>query len=372
MKAYVLTFIICLLLCTISDMLFNKKKANLFKIFMSLAIIVLCLLAALRSEYVGRDVHNYLTMLFRDFSSGVSFIDELRSTRAGGIEPLFMLLVLIFSKFKSLNIVFFFVQLAIVLPIFIFSYHLKKDKGIPITLTIFVFLMTMYVYSFSMMRQSIAISIGLLSLYYYMNENKKISYLLFFIAFLFHRTSIIIIVMFISYNYVFKNKKNRVIYLFFTLIIGAMVGLFLPNIVSLLPGKYSLYLGSEYETSFNYFSLLKKMTFLIPAFFLINGTTNKNSEDNKMILFSLFLMIYDIMFYLFGLKVPEVSRICLYFTNISYFLFIPILIKRIKPKIVGELLITILLFFFWHHMTTGNNEADIYPDKSDVASFLND
>lgn len=372
MKAYIITFIICLLLCIVSDLFFNKKRFKMSKIFLLFSILVLCTLAALRSEYTGRDVHNYLTMLFRDFSSGISLFDEIKSVRAGGIEPLFMLLVLVFSKFNNLNIVFFFVQLAIVLPIFIFSYEYKKEKQVPITLTIFIFLMTMYVYSFSMMRQSIAIAIGLLTLFYYMKDKKKISYILLAISFLFHRTAIIVVVILFLYNCIFKNKLNKYMYLFIVLVIGLVVGLLLPYIVSLLPSKYSLYLGSQYETSFNYFSLLKKMTLFFSALLLTIGSIDKNSDENKLILFSLFIIIYDIMFYVFGLRVPEISRICLYFTNISYFIFIPILTNRIKPKIIGEVFVVALLFFLWHRMTTGNNEADIYPYRSDIAPYLND
>ena len=113
MKVYILTFTICL----ISDLLFNRGKIKLSKTFLVFAITLLCLLAAFRNKYVGRDIYNYLSMLFRDFTSGVSLIDELKSTRANGIEPLFMFLVLIFSKFNNLNVVFFFVQFAIVLHV---------------------------------------------------------------------------------------------------------------------------------------------------------------------------------------------------------------------------------------------------------------
>lgn len=372
MKAYILTFLISLFLCFFSDMYFNNKQYRKSKFFLFLAMFTLCLIAAFRDEYVGRDIHNYLTLLFRDFSNGVSLLEEMKSTRASGIEPLFMLLVLFASKFNNLNIVFFFVQLAIVLPVFIFAYKNKKIKNVPITFTIFIFLMSMYAYSFSMMRQSISICICLLSLFYYMNDKKIKSYFLLIIAFLFHRTSVILVSIYLLYNFIFKNKKNRFLYLFITIIMCFIVGLILPKFVSLLPAKYSMYLGSNYETSFNLFSLMKKMFFLILSFFLLKGNMNIESLDYKMILFSIFLVIFDIAFYIFGLQVPEISRLCLYFTNIFYFIFLPILITKVKPRCIGYGSVVLLLFFFWFHMTTGNNEADIYPYRSDLIPFLND
>lgn len=372
MKAYILIFITSLFFCILSDFNYNKKKFIFSKMFLMITVIALCLLAAFRTEYVGRDIHNYLTLLFRDFSSGITLLEELKSTRASGIEPLFMLLVLIASKFKSLNVVFFFVQLAITLPIVIFAYNLKKTKNVSISFTIFIFLMTMYAYSFSMMRQSIAISLCLLSLFYFMNDERKKSYVLFIISFFFHRTSIIMIAIYMIYHFVFENERNRFLYLFLTICVCIGVGIFLPVLVSLLPAKYSMYLGANYETSFNFFSLFKKIIFFVPALFFTIGTEDKKSYNYKILLFSTFLFLMDIVFYLFGLRVPEISRMCLYFTDISYFIFLPILCTKIKPKMIGYALVTILMMFFWVHMTTGNNEADIYPYKSDIVPFLND
>ena len=374
MKAYILTFILCTLFCYISDLFFSKKNHLMTKISMVISIFILCLLAALRSEYVGRDVHNYLTMLFRDFSNGISLIDELKSVRARGIEPLFMLLVLLTSKFHNLHLVFFFVELAVDMPIFILAYQLKMKNNIYITLTVFLFLMTMYAYSFSMMRQSIAIAIGMLALFYYTQSRKKTSLALLVVAFLFHRTAVIIILLLFTYGYILKTKNDKQLYLyvFITIVLGAFIGLLLPNLVSFLPDKYSIYLDPKYRTSFNFISLMKKMVFLLPTTLLISNYKDNNSEEKMMIWFSQFLIVFDIIFYLFGLRVPEISRICLYFSNYYYFILIPILVRRIKPKVLGVSMMIVLLFFMWHHMTTGNNQADIYPYKSDIIQFLNE
>ena len=371
MKAYIITIVLCMILCIISDVFMNKKKYKTTVVFMSFAVTALCLLAAFRSEYVGRDVHTYLTILFDDFSKGTSLIAEIQSTHAGGIEPLFMLLVYLTSGFGSLNVVFFFIQLAVTLPVFIYGYKTKKEDNVPISLTTFIFLMTMYVYSFSMMRQSIAISFCLLSLHYYKKKNNKISFLLLLIAFLFHRTALIMLLIMFLYRVSCSSKRNSALSAFIVLMVSVLAGALLRSIVSILPSKYSIYLGGSFDTSFNVASLFKKCIPLVISLIFSVKALLRNSGEKNLLLFSFFLAVYDILFYFFGLNVSEISRICLYFTDILYFTFAPIVIRKVRPIAISATLLVVMLSVFWVHMLVINNEADTYPYKSDVMPVLN-
>ena len=369
MKAYILTFIVTILLALISDYLLKKGNIKTAKLFLFMSLLVPCFIAGVRNEYVGKDVHNYLSLLYRDFSNGASFLSEYKMYGLSGVEPLFMLLVYFPSKLSNFNIVFFIVELAVVLPVYYFAY--KQKDNIPIPLTIFIFLLTMYCYSLSMMRQSVAITICLLGTYYLVNNNFKKSFFSIILAFFFHRTAIIYLMVLILGYIIFKTKKNKVLYLFLLLGGAIIVSISAPIIISFLPSKYSNYLDARWESAVNVLSLIKKIIWIIPLL-LCYVKINESSDSSKKntLLFCIFMVFFDIVFYLIGIKVPTVSRISLYFSNISLFFVIPEILKMFKQKCIITSLCCILLIFFWHHMII-NDDAGVYPYKSDVIQFLN-
>ena len=294
MKAYILNFIICMLLSFISDVMFKKNKKKIGIIFVILIVLVMSTIAGVRSETVGTDIHNYVTSLFKySYQLHVGIFDIYSKF---GVELGFTLLVFISSKFGDLNLVLFFIQIAVVLPIVLYSYKMKEK--VPISINIFIFLMTMYSYSFSMMRQSVAISIGLLSVYYFKNDDRKRGFLSIFIAYLFHRTSIILIVFYYLIKYVYYENKNSYFYLFIIMFLFFTLSILLPNLISLLPVKYSNYLDSRFVSSVNFYSMIKKIIWIIPVTICLLKTRISNLEMKNDLFFSMLLIVLDILTYL--------------------------------------------------------------------------
>ena len=137
MKAYIVNFILCMLLSFIADVMFKKNKKRMGIIFIILTILVMGIIAGVRSENVGTDIHNYVTSLFEYSYQLHTGIFDIYSKF--GVELGFTILVFISSRFGDLYLVLFFIQLAIVLPIAIYSYKVKEQ--IPISINIFIFLM---------------------------------------------------------------------------------------------------------------------------------------------------------------------------------------------------------------------------------------
>ena len=368
MKAYIVNFILCMLLSFIADVMFKKNKKRMGIIFIILTILVMGIIAGVRSENVGTDIHNYVTSLFEYSYQLHTGIFDIYSKF--GVELGFTILVFISSRFGDLNLVLFFIQLAIVLPIAIYSYKVKEQ--IPISINIFIFLMTMYSYSFSMMRQSVAISIGLLSVYYFKHNDRKKGFLSIMVAYLFHRTSIILLVFYYLIKYIYYQNKNSYFYLFIIMLLFFILSILLPNLISLLPIKYSNYLESRFVSSVNFYSLVKKVIWIIPIIICLLRIRHCNSEKKNDLLFSMLLIILDVLTYLIGIRVPTVSRLALYFTNISCFVYFPYILKMFKPRLFSQTLFIFVMIFLWWHMTTNDRSANIYPYKSEIITFLND
>lgn len=367
MKAYIINIILCLFFSIVSDAAYKKKKNKIGTFFLILVALTMSIISGLRSETVGTDIHNYVISLFKDFSMyGNGIVSNYTKF---GVEIGFTSLVFLFSKFNNINFVLFGIQLAIVIPLIIYCYKVK-DK-IPIELNIFIFLMTMYCYSLSMMRQSIAITIGLLATVFFKNSENKKGFICIGIAYLFHRTSIIIFTMYFLAKNIYQKNKNSSLYLILMMFTTIALAVLSPKIIALLPVKYASYLGDRFTSSVNILSILKKIVWYVPILICINKTKNKDSELYKDMIFSGFLITMDLIVYLIGIKIPTVSRLSLYFSNIACFIYFPHIIRMFKPRIFSQILYIFVIIFMWWHMTTSDTSANIYPYESEIFPKLN-
>lgn len=365
MKAYILSIAIVLVLSFFADYLKNKKKDKASILIVILSCIVASFIAGIRDENVGTDIHNYVTALFDESGNNIfSFISLYIKYR---IEIGFTALVSLFSIFRNLNVVLFGIELACILPVAI--YAIKQRSKVPIACVMFVYMISMYSYSFSMMRQSIAISLGLLVLHYSRTENYKKSILFIILAFLFHRTAIVLLVLPIL-CYVLKKKNNdKYFYLFMIVIVSFMLFAFSTEVIKILPTKYSNRLLEDIETSVNLLSVLKKSIWIIPVAIGIKSATDQEEKNQLVIAFV--LVFLDVLTYLMGMKTPIVSRLSLYYSDLAAFVYFPIIIKTTKPKWVMTLAVSSVMVFAWYHMTVNDTSARIYPYKTNVIPQLN-
>ena len=210
MTPYIIVFMISIGLFALSDRVkFTQRKPVVF-----VAIITLCLLAGLRAESIGTDTRVYLVPIFEAAKKCHSLGEYLNSSfhaftwttdYVKDMEPLFPLLVLIVTKITgSLYCVQTILELCVILPLYI---AVRKDKQTNLWMAMFVFCMAFYNPSMNMMRQSIAMSLGVLGFEYWRNEEKKNAFICVFIAFLFHTSSLLILLIYLLYDYIVKGTK---------------------------------------------------------------------------------------------------------------------------------------------------------------------
>lgn len=367
MKAYVICVIATISFALLSDKALKNKKMKLGKILLTISFLIPCLIAGIRSEYVGTDVHTYLKGLYIDFLNNSA--NPISAVFSHNIEPGFCLLVYISTFFKSLNFTMFMVSFVSILPIYIFAY--KNRYKINIFIIISIFMLSMFCISLSMMRQSIAMSFIILGTYYYIENNKKYAYLNLIIAFLFHYSSIVGIIIYYVINTIRKAKYNK-LFIAFNLVI--VFALFVTIIYSFLPYlgiKYSSYLINHTSSSFKLLSLAKKIFWLVPIFISI-GRCKFNKYYLDILIISFVFIFFDIVLYIFGIKLAILPRLGLYFMNVSLFMFFPIFIKAFKQRYISSFIVILILFMIWWNMTAVENDTSgVYPYKTDIIDFLN-
>ena len=136
MKAYIICIALALLFTIVSDLFFKYKKNIFGVILLSLSLLLISLIAGLRSEYVGTDIRVYLKGLYNGFYN--ENLTLIMAIKKNGIEPMFALVVFLATKFGNINIVLFILSLICALPIYYYSY-IQKEK-IPCTFNVFIYL----------------------------------------------------------------------------------------------------------------------------------------------------------------------------------------------------------------------------------------
>lgn len=355
---YLIVFIVTLYFAFLSSKNFknNKKRNGMF--FGIIAVIIPTLLAALRIEGVGTDTMYYVKNNFTYAIYSSSF-REFNQTYT--LELFYNLLVFVVSRFTSnIHVLYFIIQLIICGFVYLACYN-EKDN-VPICVSYGLFLLLYYNRSLNMIRQSIALAI-ILYAFKYIKNKKLFKYLIFvFIAYLFHKTALIALILYpltrlisIKKSFLFKFSilSFGIIFLF-----GYQeIMLFLIE-NGIIPSKYLFYvIGSE--STVLLIELVRKGIFLIILFLFGKSLRQRNSFNSIYI----YYMILDFLLYLVGFYANYAQRISYYFGYFDIFIIsqIPFCINdKSSKKLVSILFIGFfILYFILYYIVLGYDAT--YP-----------
>lgn len=225
---YLLTFLIAIVLTFLAELILkgddinsnvkvsNNKSRLVALLLISLAVLLLSIIASLRAVTVGTDVTTYIINNFSYAQNSSNFFDFYNGQIMNGIylakisevmEPLFALIIFVGAKAGSIGVTFFIIEFLIVTPIYIVLYLNRKNGSMAIGITLFLFLF--YNFSLSGMRQSIAMSLFLLATYFLLNGSRWKAILLLVLAYFFH-TSIMIVSIILFVVYFILDRKSVV------------------------------------------------------------------------------------------------------------------------------------------------------------------
>ena len=261
MLIYSLLFLLPAVPCALPHLTQFKwiGKEKCYKISITIFFCVLFFLTAFRSRYVGTDTTNYI-MMFRRFSSW-SF-----AKNATYKEPAFAILCKLISVFtKEYQVLFVVVAIISIVPVALVYY---QEVEYPMTTIALLMSISNFYMFFSGMRQSIAISLGMIA-FMFTRKKKIIPFLLIAVlAFLFHRTALILFLMYPLYRLRLVKKS-----LFVVVPVMVLIFIFNKPIFAALQGIISDYEGVG-NTDTGAFTML----FLLIAFsvfsFIIPKDTN--------------------------------------------------------------------------------------------------
>ena len=363
MKAYILCIVLVTIINFINEFLLNKKNSKSNIILYLLSLFLICFIAGSRSITVGRDIGTYVIRLANLTTTSNGIIDYLINSNS---DFLFALLNYIGYIFKDYHVLLFVIELAVAFPVYIYAY-LNRDK-VPYTITILIFLLTMFCQSLNVMRQSIAISLSLLSYYFFNKNDKKKSYLILIVAFLFHKSAFITILIFL-FDKVIRRYKGNILYIILFILALIAVTPIASNIIE--HTIYSSYVGNTlFMKNFSLGSIVKRLIFVF--MWLLCLSKSKDNNFYKESLIGLLISIFSLYCTILSFSIPGMGRLGYYFYDISCFLIVyklPFLFKQ--RKLIYFLVLTLYVILWWNMTAVDNDSSEVYPYKSDVLNFLN-
>lgn len=302
----------------------DKKRAD--EITLTFFFLSYLLLLCLRDESVGADTRNYIYRFNLIQNMGWH---ELFSIAGAGSEFGFIILNKLISIFGGPRLLIIIVSAIIVIPVLILYKNEADDAMFCISFFLISLLFGMF---FSGMRQSIAISLGVPAFYCVKNKRKMLFFLVVVLAFSFHRTAIMLLLLYPIYHARIIRK-----WLWFVIPILVLVYVYRDIVFSFA----SLYLENTVYTNYTLLTgtsgqgALSILFMLLSIYcYVIMDESLADSEDIGL----RNIMLLATTVHLFSPLNPVVARINMYFI-----LFIPVAVSRanLRRKILYNQVVTL-------------------------------
>jgi len=299
-------YLLFLLYVFIVNFIFNPKIKKEKKIAIFLSCLGLFLLQALRKDTVGIDLQGYKNFFYT--ISSLSYKENLLNNPFK-LEYGYIIFNKALSFFSTdFKIVIF--STALILSI-ILGYFVYKYSEVPLTSFLLFFGLGLFVFSFSGLRQVLAIAFTILAFDKYVNKKYFLCLIWIGIAFFFHKSAIIFLIIF-PLNFIKINVKSLYIIIpIMVLIILKAKSLMILFIRLILP-DYLHYVTSEH--SFGYLGLFLSVTYIFCLLF----SYRKKEEQKISIIRNLTLI--GALVQLFGNVSTVTGRVTFYF--IPYFIIL--------------------------------------------------
>lgn len=377
MAVYLLSFFVSLVIIGFTE----KKHKTTFTVAAIVALLIPCMVAALRTDAVGTDIRVYVRPMFENARNTTGFSDYWNSSWFSVwhykyvYEHEFGFSFLLYAVTKltgSMGCVLFAIQAFTVAPVFI-ALALDRKKA-PVWPGMLVYYLLYYNSTLNMMRQWMAM--GMLLLVFQLLRRKKYwgSLALFIVAFSFHYSSLIFLPIAAVWWFLGRFKKTRLVQGNFAIsaktlmvvlifLLGILVLLNLKLILQLVV-KLGLTRFTNYLKGGTLSLMVGQLVLRMPVIFitLLSWKRLRKATDEAPFLLAMLLL---------DLLAAQIVSIAKYALRISYFfacfgiLLVPYLFRyqrsRFEKTVVGLSLTGFYgLYWYYFYVFTGAHETVPY------------
>lgn len=256
-------------------------------------------LAGLRSDFCGQDTSMY-AVIYRGFEGGTfNYLLSERMNAEMNYEFGYFLIQYVFSRFSDFQFFKFCCACIQILPACYIIY--KYSNNVRIAFLVYFMLPIFTLLSMSAMRQGIAFGICMIAYNYVMRKDLKRFLILMTIAFFFHNSSIIFVIVYFLNRMEYKRKYNILIFIIWGVL--AITSLSVFNFLSQF-NRIGYEQGDAGGIGMLIFMLmLFGCSFLIPK-------SKLNLNYNK---YNIFLLVFTIGVWFVGMNLAAVFRLAAYY-----------------------------------------------------------
>ena len=367
MLIYIVVFIVSSVLFRIGQ---NRKNKVIKGLVLLCSILIPSLLAGYRDESVGRDyLAAYGSFVWDTACSADNFFD-IPQYITQGLGFFYVLFNFLISRISSdVHILFFFHEFFVLFFVAYVCEKLKKDYNFGSWIVFSLFLLYLYNDSLNMLRQIMAVSIGFYCTYMMVIHKYFKSIILFFIAFFFHPSALLLLT---QYPLLFLANKYRnhvpllifIICFSFMLVIGGaqfIIESFISN--NVFDSRYEDYLNQDGFSS-NKFDIMYLFVMIIVA----SVMASKQRQINPIYVYSICFALLGLFITMLGSVTEIASRLAFYYILPSFFL-LPLAFCKKNYRAI----ITLLLLFFlttrYVYTASFGNWSDTIPYKSKILNI---
>lgn len=319
-----------------------KNKPNYLNRFLICETSVCIIISSLKHEFVGPDTLNYLNMLKQVqgtsfFNIFTSFWDMYFTEDYLARDPGYMMFEKLISLVTTDRILFFFVNSVLFLiPFALFNKEfLKTEKHIVFSYVFYLFFLFSN-FPNHVVRQCCALSFILIGYICLKHKNDKLALILFLFSSTFHKSALIVLLMYLMYKYISPK---------YYLIISVVLFI----IVITIPQLLFNFLGSTASVYKDYFESDKNYSVIIVYFLTVLFGMIVYKIISGKIDIEKFRLEYCGVCWVFMLSPmiyvdPSAFRIIAYFL-VWYSIFLPVVIDvYMKRKLITLIIFSLFLY----------------------------
>ena len=364
MWQYIATYTIS---CFLAYLAKKANKREWFVLFSFLALFAGAFLAGSRASTVGSDVSLYGNYEFYLASRSKNLL-YLLLTRSIQIEPLYLLLNYVVSRFTN-DVHWFYFILQFINITFIYVGIIKNSDKYSFGLSLFTYYTLFYPFSLNGLRQSVALSIVFFGFIYIERRDLKRYLLIILLACGFHYTAICCLFFYLI-NWIFatiKNKDQITVIICIFLVVFMFFSNYIIQAIALIVPKYIRYFFSG-----DFTLLLNPILLRLPLFILIVYKRKLLCRYSTSVYFWIVLLFGEIVFSQMRSVMPALYRISFYFgiSKISAYSYVNKIFNA-KNRMLVNVIIGLYLLVVWYYQTVLLENNEVYPYVSDVFQWLN-
>lgn len=364
MAVYLIGFTVSIALIALTE----KKHRALFCLGAFFALLIPCMIAALRSDNVGTDIQVYITKLVQSATNAPNlraYLDDYwyigyRNQYVADYEYGFSLLVYALTKLThSIPVILFAIQAITVVPIFLALARGRKDG--PVWLGMLVYYLLFFNASLNAMRQFMAMGILLLAFRFLLEKRYVPTLLLTAVSLLFHYSGLIVVPIYCVYwilnlrrDYLFKHNniqftgRTTIVLIISVCAFGLLLNL---NLLLKLVSSLGMSRFSNYLTGDQFHLLINQIILRLPVIGLFIANWKYLKSHSKTAAFYMAMLVLDMV------AAQLISVDTFAFRISQYFLMYlipaaPVLYtcrKQGMARSVNTLLLVAYLLVYWYY-----------------------